>query len=93
MSTSSLQHKVVSGLEFLHRLVLLAPDDSELRLRFAQELFESGDLGLALSEIREVLRRDPNNLPARELREAVYDRLPDHSKQILKKQSAVRSAR
>ncbi len=78
MSTRNGLDKVVPGVEFLHRLVLLTPCDSELRIRFARELFETGQLGDALSEIRLVLSRDPNNLAANELREVVYDRLPKH---------------
>ena len=79
MHTKKERDQVVPGAEFLRRLVLIAPHDLELRLRYARKLFEGDQLGDALWEIREVILRDPNNLAARELLEVVYDQLPDHT--------------
>ena len=74
MSTINAPRKVVPGVEFLQRLVLMAPNDPELRIRFARELFETGRLGEALSQIRQVLTRDPGNVAAKELRDVMRDR-------------------
>ena len=53
----------------------MAPHDKELRLRLAKKLIRRGRLEEALEEIRAVIRLDSNNLPARELRLAVNERL------------------
>ena len=55
-------------VQVLQRLVSLAPRDKELRLRLAHKLILFGDYQNALDQLRAVIRLDPNNLPARELR-------------------------
>ena len=60
--------RLASNDEGLRRLVTLSPHDKELRLRLAKELIGDGCPEEALEQIRAVIRLDPNNLPARELR-------------------------
>ena len=71
--------RVGSGKEGLRRLVALAPHDEELRLRLAKELIGTGNFEEALEQIRAVIRLDPNNLPARQLRLALYEKQPSRS--------------
>ncbi len=65
---------VGSERELLQRLITLAPNDVQLRLRLGEVLIRSGRAHDALEQIRAVIRLDPNNLPARQLRLAA-DRL------------------
>ncbi len=60
-----------SERELLQRMITVAPNDVQLRLRLAEELVRSGSAHEALEQIRAVIRLDPNNLPARQLRLAV----------------------
>jgi thioredoxin-like negative regulator of GroEL len=53
----------------LRRLVSLSPQDPELRLQLARRLLDACRIEEALSELRVVIRQDPNNLAARKLRE------------------------
>lgn len=71
---SKANEAVRSERESLQRMIALAPNDVQLRLRLAEELVRSGNCREALEQIRAVIRLDPNNLPARQLRLAA-DRL------------------
>lgn len=62
-------------VQVLQRLVSLAPRDKELRLRLAHKLILFGDYQNALDQLRAVIRLDPNNLPARELRLMVREQV------------------
>jgi thioredoxin-like negative regulator of GroEL len=62
------KQRVSSEKNLLQRQVALAPHDKDLRLRLAEELIRTGGFDEALEQIRMVIRLDPNNLPARELR-------------------------
>jgi hypothetical protein len=75
MGFDTRQKNVVPGMEFLRRRVEMIPSSQIRRLQLATALADAGYLGDALSEIRELLRRDPHNLGAAALRDTLYERL------------------
>ncbi len=74
IEASETKRDSTTEIQLLRRLVEMAPSDKELRLRLAQALAHSGNYQDALDELRAVIRLDPNNLPARELRLTVRER-------------------